>query len=190
MQQKAIEVQAPNEVTIDQDYLNIFLAGSIEMGKAIDWQTDMSEFFSKNNWGVFNPRRKDLFASAFARQVVKIERGEQSVLKHGNLDSVRTLMDVRDMAEAYWVASYMCDSSTPYNIGGTDIMTVGEFLQRLIKHAKVPIICELDKTLLRPKDVTNQVCDTSKFRLKTTWKPQYNFDESLEFLLDYYRKEK
>jgi hypothetical protein len=30
MQQKAIEVQAPNEVTIDQDYLNVFLAGSIE----------------------------------------------------------------------------------------------------------------------------------------------------------------
>ena len=31
MQQKAIEVQAPNPVTIDQDYLNIFLAGSIEI---------------------------------------------------------------------------------------------------------------------------------------------------------------
>ena len=40
MQQKAIEVQAPNPVTIDQDYLNIFLAGSIEMGKAIEWQKE------------------------------------------------------------------------------------------------------------------------------------------------------
>jgi hypothetical protein len=29
---KAIEVQAPNLVTIDQEYVNIFLAGSIEMG--------------------------------------------------------------------------------------------------------------------------------------------------------------
>jgi GDP-4-dehydro-6-deoxy-D-mannose reductase len=137
-----------------------------------------------------NPRRKDLFASSFARQVVRIERGEQKVLKHGNLDSVRTLMDVRDMAEAYWVASYMCNPADPYNIGGKDVMTVGEFLQRLIKHAKVPIVCEPDKTLFRPKDVTNQVCDTTKFIEATAWKPQYSFDNSLEFLLDYYRKEK
>jgi hypothetical protein len=43
----------------DKTMRYVFLAGSIEMGKAIDWQTDMSEFFSKNNWGVFNPRRKD-----------------------------------------------------------------------------------------------------------------------------------
>jgi hypothetical protein len=28
--QKAIEVQAPNPVTIDQEYINVFLAGSIE----------------------------------------------------------------------------------------------------------------------------------------------------------------
>jgi len=27
---KAIEVQAPNPVTIDQEYINVFLAGSIE----------------------------------------------------------------------------------------------------------------------------------------------------------------
>jgi hypothetical protein len=35
--QKAIEIQAPNPVTIDQEYTNVFLAGSIEMGKAIEW---------------------------------------------------------------------------------------------------------------------------------------------------------
>ena len=29
---KAIEVQAPNEVVLDSDYINVFLAGSIEMG--------------------------------------------------------------------------------------------------------------------------------------------------------------
>jgi GDP-4-dehydro-6-deoxy-D-mannose reductase len=137
-----------------------------------------------------NPRRKDLFASAFANQVVKIERGEQDVLRHGNLDSVRTLMDVRDMASAYWVACEKCEFMTPYNIGGTDIMTVGEFLDKLIKHARVPIKCWLDKNLLRPKDVTNQVCDTTKFRNKTGWEPKYSFDESLEFLLSYYRNKR
>ena len=35
---KAIEVQAPNEVVIDTEYINVFLAGSIEMGVAEHWQ--------------------------------------------------------------------------------------------------------------------------------------------------------
>jgi hypothetical protein len=38
---------------------SVFLAGSIEMGKAEDWQTNLSTFFNDNGWNVFNPRRDD-----------------------------------------------------------------------------------------------------------------------------------
>ena len=37
----------------------VFLAGSIELGKAIDWQTQMGKFFEKLDYNVFNPRRPD-----------------------------------------------------------------------------------------------------------------------------------
>ena len=50
----------------------------------------------------FNPRRSDLFTSAFAMQVAWIEKGLQKELTHGNLDSVRTIIDVRDAMRAYW----------------------------------------------------------------------------------------
>lgn len=43
----------------DRSIPYVFLAGSIEMGKAEDWQTSMSEYFKSHNWGVFNPRRAD-----------------------------------------------------------------------------------------------------------------------------------
>ena len=43
----------------DFDKPTVFLAGSIEMGKAEDWQTDMSQFFFEFGFTVFNPRRKD-----------------------------------------------------------------------------------------------------------------------------------
>ncbi len=36
---------------------HVFLGGSIEMGRAIDWQADMGPFFDENHWGAFNPRR-------------------------------------------------------------------------------------------------------------------------------------
>jgi hypothetical protein len=41
----------------------IFLAGSIEMGKAEDWQSDMTRFLNTLDIGVFNPRRDDWDAS-------------------------------------------------------------------------------------------------------------------------------
>lgn len=38
---------------------SIFLAGSIEMGKAEDWQSNVSNAFSKTEGFIFNPRRDD-----------------------------------------------------------------------------------------------------------------------------------
>jgi len=37
----------------------IFLAGSIDQGKAVDWQTQISELLSNSPITVFNPRRDD-----------------------------------------------------------------------------------------------------------------------------------
>lgn len=136
-----------------------------------------------------NPRRQDLFATAFARQLVECERGNRSVLAHGNLDSVRTIIDVRDAMRTYWLASEKCVSGEAYNIGGKNVLSVGDFLNILIKHAKVPIECELDKNLLRPVDVTRQVCDTTKFDTLTGFKPKYSLDQSVDFLLDHVRKD-
>jgi len=59
MQQKAIEIQAPNPVTIDQEYINVFLAGSIEMGKAKEWQKDFIAALSDKPIRFLNPRRDD-----------------------------------------------------------------------------------------------------------------------------------
>ena len=50
-----------------------------------------------------NPRREDLFATSFAKQVALIEKGKLEVLRHGNLNSIRTLIDVRDAMESYWI---------------------------------------------------------------------------------------
>lgn len=48
-----------NIATRDFSKKNVFLAGSIEMGKAEDWQSYVGKIFSDNNWNVFNPRRED-----------------------------------------------------------------------------------------------------------------------------------
>jgi len=136
-----------------------------------------------------NPRRTDLFATSFALQVARIERGVQKELVHGNLDSVRTFVDVRDAMRAYWDAVLYCTPGEAYNIGGQTTMTVGQFLDVLKSLAQAPIPTRLDPALLRPADVTLQIPSTEKFEKATGWKPKYSFEESVAFLLDHWRLE-
>jgi GDPmannose 4,6-dehydratase/GDP-4-dehydro-6-deoxy-D-mannose reductase len=134
-----------------------------------------------------NPRRTDLFATAFARQVARIEKGLQSELLHGNLDSVRTLLDVRDAMRAYWEALLYCQPGEVYNIGGTTTMKVGDFLEELKSLSKVSIPSRCDPQLLRPADVTLQIPCVDKFAQVTHWQPQYTFAESMTNLLEHWR---
>lgn len=136
-----------------------------------------------------NPRRHDLFATSFAMQVARIEAGLQEILFHGNLDSTRTILDARDCASAYWMALDKGIPGEVYNIGGSQIVTVGEFLEILKKKARCPIASQVAPSLLRPTDVTLQIIDSTKFMKQTGWAPQYTFEESVDLLLDHCRKE-
>jgi|TARA_Y100000310_G_C20656738_1_gene802362 GDPmannose 4,6-dehydratase/GDP-4-dehydro-6-deoxy-D-mannose reductase len=137
----------------------------------------------------FNPRRTDLFASSFAKQVAWIEVGLQKKLLHGNLDSVRTLIDVRDAMRAYWLAVQYCKFGEVYNIGGLKSIKVGDFLKVLINLSNSKILTQLDPKLMRPVDVTLQIPNTNKFNKITRFKTQYSFEESVEHLLEFWRLE-
>lgn len=151
-----------------------------------------------NTWGIkvivtrafayINPRRYDLVASNFAMQVARIEAGKQDVVYHGNLESVRTFIDVRDIAEAYWIASEKCEPGIPYNIGGENPIMVGMIISILKYKATRPILGIQDRSLLRLTDITNQVPDISRFYNQTGWKAKYSIDESINWLLEHMRK--
>ena len=93
-----------------------------------------------------NPRREDLFATSFAKQVALIEKGRKKNLSHGNLDSVRTIIDHRDAMRAYWITVQKCKIGEVYNIGGEKVISVGDFLEILLKKARCKIITKVDKT--------------------------------------------
>ena len=56
---KAIEIQAPNNLRVKIGYESIFLGGSIEMGKAIEWQKKIIKALADLPYVFFNPRRDD-----------------------------------------------------------------------------------------------------------------------------------
>ena len=73
------------------------------------------------------PRRGDVFMeSTFAKQIALIEADYlKPVIKTGNLDSVRTIADVRDAVRAYhMLVTKNCKPGSVYNIGGSYSTTV------------------------------------------------------------------
>jgi GDPmannose 4,6-dehydratase/GDP-4-dehydro-6-deoxy-D-mannose reductase len=134
-----------------------------------------------------NPRREDLFATSFAMQVARIEAGLQDELLHGNLDSVRTIIDVRDAMRAYWDAAIYCTPGEVYNIGGGNTITVGDFLGLLKNQATCDIKSKVNPELLRPSDVTLQIPSTEKFDKAVNWKAEFSFEDSVSFLLAHCR---
>lgn len=131
-----------------------------------------------------NPRRTDLFATSFVRQAIQVKRGGSEEIRHGNLDSVRTLLDVRDASEAYWVAMHKCQIGEIYNIGGLNTTLVGEFLSTLTEMLDIKPRLVQDPQLMRPSDVTQQIPSSHKFRKETGWSEKFTLAESLDFLID------
>ena len=135
-----------------------------------------------------NARRNDLFQTAFANQIANIERGKKKILIHGNLNSVRNIIDINDAMEAYWLAAKRGKIGEIYNISGKKVITVGNYLKELKKLSYVKIKSKIDKKLLRPVDVTLQITNTKKFVRDTHWSPKISFKKSMKNLLQECRK--
>lgn len=52
-------IKPPAKIDLNINPKSVFLAGSIEMGKAIDWQKQLEKEFERIPVTIFNPRRDD-----------------------------------------------------------------------------------------------------------------------------------
>ncbi len=135
-----------------------------------------------------NARRNNLFQTAFANQISAIEKGKLKYLRHGNLKSIRTIIDTEDAMEAYWLAAKKGKIGEIYNICGNQKISVNDFLKKLISFSNKKILCKLDKSLVRPKDIDLRISNCSKFRKHTGWKPKTNLNLAILNLLNECRK--
>ena len=135
-------------------------------------------------------RGKEFALSSFAHQIAKGEKSGNYVVKHGNLDSVRTYNHIDDAIEAYWLCSEYGEKryGEIYNIGGDETCTVGEALDMLISKSDKPFKKELDKDRLRPTDITLQIPCTIKFQKHFNWKSKKSLSDICNDLLNYWRK--
>jgi GDP-4-dehydro-6-deoxy-D-mannose reductase len=135
------------------------------------------------------PRQTTSFvAPSMARQIAQIERGGiEPVIRVGNLDARRDLLDVRDVVRAY---AALLEGGTPgtiYNVSSGVARPIRDVLAALIARARVPIRIETDPARLRPHDIPVLVGDASRLRAATGWEPVIPFDRTIDDLLAYWR---
>lgn len=136
------------------------------------------------------PRRPEVFVcSSFARQLALIEAGlSEGVIKAGNLDSIRDFTDVRDVVAAYSTALQVCPPGSVYNICSGRGHRISDVLQMLISMSDVNPEIILDQHRMRPSDVPVLIGDPGRFERDTAWKPELSLKQTLQELLDFWRR--
>ena len=135
------------------------------------------------------PRQKpDFLAPSVARQIALIERGAQEpVIKVGNLEPQRDILDVRDAVRAYVAIVMKARPGAVYNVASGVGRPVQAVVDALVSRARVPIRIEQDPSRFRPSDIPVLIGNPSRLTGATGWRPEISFDQMVDDLLTHWR---
>ena len=136
------------------------------------------------------PGQSRLFmASDFSYQIAKIEKGmEERVINVGNLTAERDFSDVRDIARYLHEIALKGHNGGIYNLCSGRVFSTLEVLDKLLSFSTVKIEKRVDASKLRPVDVPKLQGDNRLIRESFGLIPNYNMDQTLQDLLDYWRE--
>jgi len=145
-------------------------------------------------FNIIGPRGgQEIVTANFATQIAQIEKGiREPYVEVGNLKSIRDFNDVRDIVRAYDIAKDKCEYGEVYNICSQKGINIHCLLRKMIalskiSENKVVEFKQIDDRM-RSSDVDNLIGDSTKFRKKTGWKPEYNLEQSILNVLQYWRE--
>ena len=133
-------------------------------------------------------QRPQFVPAAFACQVAAMERGTaEPVLHVGNLESRRDMIDIRDVANAYFHAATMGHPGAVYNISTGQARTISTVVAGLRDLSRVDFEIRLDPARVQAVDVRAQRGDATKLQRETGWRPSVLLDQTLADVLEEWR---
>lgn len=125
---------------------------------------------------------------AFASQLARIERGlEAPILRVGNLDAYRDILDARDIVRAYHLLMRHGIPGETYNLATGQAVQMRAVLNRLRELCTVPTEITFDPSRMRPADIAYSTGDPLRTWLTVGWKPRLALEETLRDTLNYWR---
>jgi GDP-4-dehydro-6-deoxy-D-mannose reductase len=133
-------------------------------------------------------QRPSFVVPSWAQQIAAIERGAAApVLRVGNLEVVRDISDVADVARAYVALLEAGRSGAAYNVCRGEGVALSDLARRLVALARVPVGIEPDPARMRPADVPYLVGDPAAIAADTGWRAEIPLDTTLERVLEDWR---
>ena len=136
-------------------------------------------------------QKPDFAIPAFARQIARIERGEEPpIVPHGNLDAIRDFLDVRDVVRAYAKLVLEAEpvSYRVVNVCSGVALALADALQTLLSLSPLPITPAEDPARIRPLDIPESLGDPTYLTELTGWNPEIPFVTTLAETLDWWRE--
>jgi GDP-4-dehydro-6-deoxy-D-mannose reductase len=128
-------------------------------------------------------------APDFASQIAAIELGlQEPVLRVGNLDARRDFCDVRDVVRAYVLLITSGRAGEVYNIGSGESRAIQEILDTLLSLSQVAVTVDQIPERMRPSEVPEVVCDSTRLRRETGWQTAIPFQQSMEDIMEDWRQ--
>jgi GDP-4-dehydro-6-deoxy-D-mannose reductase len=137
---------------------------------------------------VIGTRKVGDVCSDFARGVAAVERGDQSALKVGNLETIRDFLDVDDAVRAFWLLTQKGAPGHVYNVCSGEGHKVRTVLELLLGMGSKTIPLEYDPMRERPVDEPVVIGDNSSLRV-LGWAPRVSLNDSLSRILNYWRSQ-
>jgi len=163
-----------------------------EMVAAQAWREQGIPVLLARSFNHVGPRQTPAYvAPSIARQIAAIERGDlPPVLKMGNLDPERDVMDVRDTVRAYRAMMANAGPGVPYNVCGGRAIRIGDLVDLFRSRARVPVAIELDPARMRPSDVPRLWGSHDRLTRATAWTPSIPLEQTVDDLIDWWRTQR
>lgn len=121
---------------------------------------------------------------AFAARLREAKRSGSRTVPTGNLDPVRDLADVRDVARAYVALLEHGRAGETYNVATGSGVRLAELFRRLAEIVGVDATPMPDPALARAADIPYLVGDAARLRRDTGWSPAIPLERTLTELVD------
>ena len=133
-------------------------------------------------------QHESFVVSSFCKQIATIEAGHlPPILRVGNLNVSRDMVDVRDVVFAYKLLAENGVTGETYNVGAGSTICLNDLLNQLLKMTNIPIEVVQDPNKIRPADVEIIIANVEKLRQATDWVPRYTLLQTLRDVLNYWR---
>ena len=133
-------------------------------------------------------RKVNDVTSDFTYRAVEAERSGIYVLRVGNLETRRAIMDQRDLVNALFLLAEKGTPGDVYNISSEHIYQMREIVEMIEEQIHHKFEIKVDPELLRPTDERIIVGDISKLKKDTGWSQKIPMRETVADMLDYWRK--